>query len=402
MKRLYDNVIIDHFQHHKQMLFLAGPRQVGKTTIGLSAQALTKQFVYLNWDNQDHRQIILKGPKTVAEQIEPHKLHAATPIIMFDELHKYRRWKIFLKGFFDTYKDMLNIVVTGSSKLDIYRTGGDSLMGRYFPYRIHPVSVAECLTTDLPHQEIQPPKQINPQLFQTLLEFGGFPEPFLKKNQRFSRRWKQLRQEQLFRGDIRDLSHIQEVDQLEMLAELLKHQAGQLVSYTNLSNKIRVSIDTIRRWITLLNAFYYCFTIKPWSKNISRSLLKEPKIYLWDWSDVEDIGLRAENFIAAHLLKAVHFWTDTGFGKYALYFLRDKEKREVDFIITKDNHPWFLVEVKSSENTPLSRHLEIFQQQTKAKHAFQVAMDMEHINIDCFSYHKPIIVPACTLLSQLV
>ena len=211
-----------------------------------------------------------------------------------------------------------------------------------------------------------------------------------------------MRKEQLFRGDIRDLSRIQEMDQLEMLAELLKHQAGQLVNYSNLANKVRVSVDTIRRWLNTLTAFYYCFIVKPWSKNISRSLLKEPKIYLWDWSELEDKGQRAENFIASHLLKAIHFWTDQGLGNYNLYFLRDKEKREVDFLVTKNDHPWFLVEAKQSDSASLSRHLEIFQQQTKAKHAFQVVIDLDYINADCFSYQKPIIVPAKTFLSQLI
>src|SRR5688500_2812037 len=135
MKRLYDNLISQHFQHYKQMLFLAGPRQVGKTTISLTAKASTNQLTYLNWDNQDHRKIIMEGPTAVADLAGSKKIQAKKPIVIFDEIHKYRQWKTFLKGFFDTYRDILNIIVTGSSKLDIYRTGGDSLMGRYFPYR---------------------------------------------------------------------------------------------------------------------------------------------------------------------------------------------------------------------------------------------------------------------------
>lgn len=402
MKRLYDNLISQHFQHYKQMLFLAGPRQVGKTTISLTAKTYTNQFIYLNWDNQDHRKTILKGPAAVADLTGLTKIQTKKPIVVFDEIHKYRHWKTFLKGFFDTYRDVLNIIVTGSSKLDIYRTGGDSLMGRYFPYRIHPLSVAECLRTGLSEQDICLPKSIKPAVFDTLFEFGGFPDPFLNHDKRFSQRWKKLRKEQLFRGDIRDLSRIHEIDQLEMLAELIKHQAGQLVNYSNLASKVRVSVDTIRRWVNTLAAFYYCFTVKPWSKNVSRSLLKEPKIYLWDWSDIEDVGQRAENFIAAHLLKAVHFWTDQGLGAYDLYFLRDKEKREVDFLVTKENKPWILVEVKYSDNASINRNLEIFQEQIKAKHAFQVIIDMPYVDVDCFSYHRPVIVPAKTFLSQLV
>lgn len=399
MKRIYENLIEQHIERYTQMVFLAGPRQVGKTTIGMTLKALAGQFIYLNWDNQDHQRLIIEGPTAV---FGAQKLSVDSPILIFDEIHKYKSWKTFLKGFFDTYKNQLRIVVTGSSKLDVYRKGGDSLMGRYFPYRIHPFSIAECLRTTVTENEISAPAKIPPKIFQALLEFGGFPEPFLNRDKRFDRRWKLLRREQLFRGDIRDASRIQEIAQLEMLADLLRHQAGQLVNYSNLATKVRVAVDTVRRWIKTLNAFYYCFTIKPWSKNISRSLIKEPKIYLWDWSEVQDIGQRRENFVASHLLKAVHFWADQGLGEYDLFFLRDKEKREVDFLVTKNNEPWFLVEVKSSENTGMSKNLWVFQQQTQAKHAFQAVFDMEYVDKDCFTHFEPIIVPVQTLLSQLI
>lgn len=401
MKRIYESVLSYHLQNYNQMLFLAGPRQVGKTTISLGAQAFTDNFIYLNWDNQDHRKLILGGPNEVAELMTLNKVQAKKPIVVFDELHKYRLWKTFLKGFFDTYKNNLDVIITGSSKLDVYRTGGDSLMGRYFPYRVHPFSVGEVLKTDLKKNEISAPKPISDDLFNALFVFGGFPEPFIKQNKQFSRRWKDLRTEQLFRGDIRDLSRIQEIDQLEILAELLKHQAGQLVNYSNLASKIRVSVDTIRRWVNTLNTFYYCFTIRPWSKNVTRSLIKEPKVYLWDWSEIEDLGQRTENFIASHLLKAVQFWTDQGLGNYDLFFLRDKDKREVDFLVTKEKKPWFLVEIKHSNNH-INPNLKIFQKQINAKHAFQVIMDMEYVDVDCFSYHESVIVPAKTLLSQLI
>lgn len=402
MRRIYESVIETHFQHNQQMLFLAGPRQVGKTTASLYAEHFTDQFTYLNWDNEDHRGIILKGPLAVAELGGLHKIQHKMPIIVFDEIHKYRHWKNFIKGFFDSYKNKFRIVVTGSSKLDIYRTGGDSLMGRYFPYRIHPLTVGECLRTKISEQEINVQKSMPSELFNALFQWGGFPEPFLKKNKSFSQRWKRLRKEQLFRGDIRDLSHIQEIDQLEVLADLLKHQTGQLTNYTNLASKVKVSVDTVRRWSETLNVFYYCFKVKPYTKNITRSLLKEPKIYLWDWSDIEDIGARSENFIASHLLKAVHFWTDQGLGDYDLFFLRDKEKREVDFLVTKNNHPWFLVEVKHKDSTSISQQLAYFQQQTKALHAFQVVIEMDYVNKNCFEYHTPVIVPAKTFLSQLI
>jgi len=401
VNRIYETLITEHFNDYTQMVFLGGPRQVGKTTISLHAKKLTTRFYYLNWDVATDRAIIIQGAHRVAEYANLEKLSHSKPIIVFDEIHKFSRWKSFIKGFFDLYKDKIFIIVTGSSKLDVFRKGGDSLMGRYFLYRIHPLSVAEYVHQKLNH-EIQLPKKIPEKSWQALIQFGGFPEPLLRAQSRFSTRWQNLRSQQLFREDIRDLSRIQELGQIEILATLLKNFAAQRIVYSNLANKIGASVDSIKRWIKILESFYYCFTLKPWTKNISRSLLKEPKIFLWDWSEIKDIGVRTENFIASHLLKAVQFWTDSGLGKYNLYFIRDKDQREVDFIVTKDEEPWFLVEVKHSSEAKLSPHLAYFQAQTKAEHAFQVALDMDFINKNCFEIHTPIIIPAKTFLSQLV
>jgi uncharacterized protein len=402
MDRIYQKVITDHFNNNQQMLFLAGPRQVGKSTISLAAQNLTGNFVYLNWDESNNRETILRGEKYVAEFAKIDRIYKKKSIIVFDEIHKYPRWKNFLKGFYDYYKEKTGIIVTGSAKLDVYRKGADSLMGRYFLYRIHPFSVAECVTTTLSDQELRESKQINGNKFKSLWAFGGFPEPFIKQDKRFYQRWKNLRTKALFREDIRDLTNIQEITQLEIFAQLLKHQASQLLNFTNLSRKSQISVNTVKRWINTLESFYYCFLVRPWTKNITRSLIKEPKLYLWDWSLVDDEGGRAENFIASHLLKATHFWTDSGFGEFSLYFLRDKDKREVDFLVTKNNKPWFLVEAKKASFGLLSKSLEIFQKQTGAKHAFQVVLDMDYVDVNCFKYTKPIIVPAKTFLSQLI
>ena len=168
-----------------------------------------------------------------------------------------------------------------------------------------------------------------------------------------------------------------------------------------MSRLIRISDHSIRRWFDLLESVYYVFRIKPWFKNVARSLRKEPKVYLWDWSLVKDPGARAENFIACHLLKSVHFWKQTGLGQFDLFYLRDKEKNEVDFVVTRDQEAWFLVEVKYSRSTKLSPSLTFFQKQVKADHAFQIAFDAPFVNENCFNHNKPIIVPAKTLLSQI-
>jgi predicted AAA+ superfamily ATPase len=182
----------------------------------------------------------------------------------------------------------------------------------------------------------------------------------------------------------------------------LVHQAGGLVNYSSIASKINTSPDTVRRWINTLESLFFCYTIRPWHVNIAKSLRKQPKIYLWDWSLVPDQGGRYENFVASHLLKAVHFWTDTGMGEYRLFFIRDKTGREVDFLIVRDNVPWIMIDVKSSGSVPLSRHLALFKKKTGAEYAFQVSMDSEYVDADCFSEREPVRVPARTFLSQLV
>ena len=402
IKRIYTSVIKRHLENYQQMIFLSGPRQAGKTTVSLMASEFTGRFSHLNWDNLDHRKIILEGVRAVGDYIGLNQLAADIPIVVFDEIHKYGKWKTFLKGFFDTYKKKVKIIITGSSRLDIYKKGGDSLMGRYFPYRLHQLSLAELERADLSEEKISKPFNNKNNNLKKLLINGGFPEPFIKNDPRFLNRWKTLRQEQLFQEDIRDLSRIQEIGQIEILAEILKHQATQLTNYSKIAKKINTSPDTVRRWIKTLQSFYYCFTIQPWSKNIPRSLIKEPKIYLWDWVNIDEEGKRFENLVASHLLKAVHFWTDCGMGQYDLWFIRDKEKREVDFLVSENKNPWFLVEVKLSSKGSLSKNLIYFQNKIEAKHAFQVVFNIDHISEDCFKHKDPIIVPAQTFLSQLI
>lgn len=384
------------------MIFLAGPRQVGKTTIAKQLQSLAPLFFYFNWDNSQHRKLMLKGAESVADHCHLNTIAAKKPILVFDEIHKYKKWKQFLKGFFDLYEDRCQILVTGSSKLDIYRRGGDSLMGRYFIYHIFPFSVGELISTAKRSNDIVTPRPIPIAEIEKLLQFGGFPEPFLTAEIQFSNNWQRLRKQQLLREDIREVSQIQDLAELEVLMDLLAAEASQLLNIASLANQLNVAETTIHRWIKTLKSFYYCYTIQPWYKNIRRSLRKTSKIYLWDWSIVQDEGQRFENFIASHLYKAVQFWKDTGLGDYELFYLRDKEKREVDFLVTKNKKPWFLVEAKQSNNQGISSNLTYYWKQLKVPHAFQVVYNMEYINKNCFDYHEPVIVPAATFLSQLV
>lgn len=397
--RLYDALLAEHLASHRQMAFVSGPRQVGKTT---TCRAHADS--YANWDNVDDREQILGGPAKLVKRLRLNRLGQKIPTALFDELHKYPRWKQFLKGFFDTYADQVHIIVTGSSRMDTYRRGGDSLMGRYFVYRMHPFSVAEVIHQDLPDQKriVRPPARIKPEDFDALWTHGGYPEPFLKRDSRFTSRWQELRTEQLLRGDIRDLTHIQQIDQLEMLVKMLADRSsGQLV-YSNLARDVRVTVDTVKRWVDTLSSLHHGFLIKPWFKNVSRSLRKEPKWFLRDWAGIENAGHKAETFVACHLLKAVEGWTDMGFGKFHLGYLRDKRQREVDFVIVRDGKPWFLVEVKQNEDS-VGEGLRYYQEQVKAPFAFQVVLDADFVAADCFAEPRgPLVVPARTFLSQLV
>jgi len=402
MERIYNLLVSQHLLNYRQMIFLSGPRQVGKTTVSLTTSSQLSRHFYYNWDNINHRELIINGPNAIASDASLDILQKDKPILVFDEIHKYKHWKRFLKGFFDTYEQKCHVIVTGSARLDIYKKGGDSLMGRYFLYHIHPLTIREVIDPTLPKQEIQAPKAISNEEYEALFNFGGFPEPYLKRTTSFFNRWIRLRMEQLFREDIKDLSHVQEISQIELLGNILHQEASHSLNQAMLAAKIKVSAPTLNRWIELLKNLYFCFTIKPWSKKLSRSLIKEPKIYLWNWALVHDKGARLENFVASHLYKAVQFWTDCGFGEYELFYLRDKDKREVDFLVTKNQKPWMLVEVKASSTTGLSKWLYYYQQKLNVPFAFQLAFDLPFADVDCFSIQKPIIVSAKTFLSQLI
>jgi uncharacterized protein len=394
--RLYTEVLTDHLRRHRQMALVSGPRQVGKTTACRSISD-----AYLNWDNIDDRRRLLRGPAALAEALQLDQLRTRAPIAVLDELHKYTKWKALLKGFFDTYGDRVRLIVTGSSRIDIFRRGSDSLMGRYLLYRMHPFSVGESLRTAVPSKELQPPAEIATSDWDALWEHGGFPEPFFRRDSRFTRRWRSLRQEQLSHEDLREVAQVTDLGTMETLMQLLSERSAQQLVYSSLAREIQVSVDTVKRWIDLLARLHYGFMVRPWFANVAKALRKEPKWFQRDWSGLADDGARAETFVACHLLKAVEGWTDLGFGDFELRYLRDKQKREVDFMVVRDRKPWFLIEVKLSE-TSLAPFLAYFQGQTKAAHAFQVVMSLAYQPGDCFAIHRPVVVPAKSFLSQLL
>ena len=396
-KRVYETMVEEHLGKYSQMVFLSGPRQVGKTTVG---EVFASR--YGSWDDYEFRRILPLGQKVVASHFGLEDMSAENPVVAFDEIHKYSRWKQFLKGFFDLYGKRVKIIATGSARMDIYKKGSDSMMGRYFPYRMHPFSVAELLDVTIPGEElIRRNKELQEDDWNALFKFGGFPDPFLKRDARFSRRWNSLRFDQLMRTDARDVTRVSDLDQMAALAELLSHRSGEQLVYKNLGCEIGIDEKTVKAWVKTLKNLYFGFEVRPWSSNIENSIRKMPKWYLRDWANIKDEGKKAETFVACHLLKAVEGWTDLGFGEFSLGYLRDKIKREVDFIVVRDGKPWFLVEVKKSKEA-LSDSLAVFQAKTKAKHAFQVVIDAEYVDRDCFEYCTPVAVPAKTFLSQLL
>ena len=343
MKKRY---LIPHILRdlNEKMVFIGGARQVGKTSLAkYIAENYFKHYDYLNWDARDDRKNILQS-----------QFKGNAEIILFDEIHKYKDWKNYLKGQFDKHKDDFKILVTGSARLDVYRRGGDSLMGRYYYYRLHPFSLAEFLERG---NEIVPFKEIvfqesgkeTKEALEIALKFGGFPEPLLKQNEKELRRWHNQRLERLVREDIRDLENIREPSLLHVLVDILPDRVGSLLSLNSLREDLSVAHKTVAHWMDILERFYYHFRIYPFHHKKIRSLKKEPKLYLWDWSEVPDgRGARLENIVASHLLKMCHFLNDVEGYKTDLHFLRDAEAREVDFLVTESGKPWFAVEVKSN------------------------------------------------------
>ena len=395
MERVYDSILSKHLQTYRQMAFVSGPRQVGKTT---TCRQLADH--YLSWDVEEHRRGILQGPASVGERLGLQKLQEQLPTVVFDELHKNPRWKSFLKGFFDLYEDDCRIVVTGSSRLDVFRKGGDSLMGRYFLFRMHPMTVAERLHPLPPSADVvRPPLSLGEEEWEALLQYGGFPEPLKLKDASFQLRWRKLRREQLIREDIRDLTRIEDLPRLEMTTELLAQRSGETLVFANLARDVGVSPHTLTSWVNTLCDFHHGFLVRPWHRNISSALRKEPKWYVRDWSAITDTGKRFETFVACHLFKAVQGWTDLGMGEFEVYYLRDKQQREVDFLVIRDGEPWFLVEAKHRDQR-LNPALAYFQEKTNAPHAFQVVEKLSFVDSDPYMHTTPKVVPAKTLLSQ--
>ena len=326
MKRyLYKPV---HDDLKKKIVLLTGPRQSGKTTL---ARMLTDSFDYFNFDNPEHRTDLLE-----------RSWDRKKDLIIFDELHKLKNWKSWLKGIYDTEGIPPSLIVTGSAKLDTYKKVGDSLAGRFFQFRLHPLDLKEIsryMSTENPES-----------ILDRLLVTGGFPEPFLEENVRFYNRWKRSHLDIIIRQDLIDLENVKEITSIETLIQLLRKRVGSPVSYSSLAQDLQCSDKTVKRWLTLLENMYIVFRIVPYHRNIARSLLKAPKYYFYDTGQViGDEGVRLENLTACALLKEIHYREDCLGEKYDLYYLRTKDGKEIDFLVTHDENPLMQLEVKLAD-----------------------------------------------------
>lgn len=338
------------------MVFVAGPRQVGKTTLGLAVPGAPEG--YLNWDVPEHRERILL------------RRMPSGPLWFFDEIHKYRKWRNYLKGLYDGRADEQRILVTGSARLDLYRFSGDSLQGRYHLLRLHPLSVAEIGTHSADD-------------LAQLLRLGGFPEPFLSGSEVQARRWSRDYRNLLLREELAELERIQDLGTVELLALRLPRLVGSPLSLNALREDLQVSHKAIGNWVEALERLYAVFRVPPFGGPTVRAIKKARKHYQFDWSVVPEDGPRFENLVASHLLKWVHFRQDTEGLDAELRYFRDTDGREVDFIVTEEERPALAVECKWSDSKP-SRDLRYWKKRFPECAAWQLTAvgDRDYVTPD--------------------
>ena len=329
---------------------------MGKTT--LAKAVLSSNYPdgrYFNWDFDEDRQDILRK-----------RWSTDNPLLIFDELHKFPKWKGWIKGIYDVSHDFHSFLITGSARLDIYRRGGDSLLGRYHYWRLHPFTLDEI------------PKGVSPKdAFKRLMTLGGFPEPFLEGDERIARRWRRERFDRVLREDVRDLEPVRDIQLLSMFLDLLRHRVGGLLVLSNLARDLEISPKTAKAWLETLERMYLVFSVRPFTKSLPRAVRKPPKVYFFDNGDVlGDEGARFENLVATSLLKRLHYLEDSRGYKYELRYIRDKEGREVDFAIVKEGELEELIEVKYSDDS-IARSLSYYADRLNPKKAVQIVSEIK-------------------------
>ncbi len=369
MERLIGSYIFDPEMTTGKMIFLTGPRQVGKTTFAQNwLKSLSSEDTYFNWDDPSLMTAYKKNPLYFRNIIDERFRNDPLPFV-FDEIHKHTEWRNILKGLYDMNRERMRLLVTGSARLGYFQKSGDSLVGRYFSYQLFPLGLPE-VTSDFSHilddggifadgnllagraREANIPEA--DEALKNLLKFGGFPEPFLRGTEKFHRRWQKDYRNLLTKEDVRDLSRIADIKGLETLVEILPSKVGSRMSITSLSEDLGKKYDTIKNWIDILQGLYLVFTLRPWHKKIARAIKKEKKLYFFDWSMLSEPGIVFENLVAVSLIRMAARMTEAGLGNFEIRYLRDREKREVDFVLVKEDHPVCLLEAKEN-NADISK-----------------------------------------------
>lgn len=338
----------------RKMILLSGPRQVGKTFM---AKELMKEFAkpqYLNYDHPDGMLLIQR--QTWA---------ADADLLVLDEIHKMPNWKNFLKGIVDTRRDGQAILVTGSARLDTFRQSGESLAGRYFPFKLHPLSVKELVGQMTPEEALT-----------SLNRLGGFPEPFLSGSDTEAARWRNQYYSDLVREDILEFSRIQEIRAMRLLLELLRKRVGSPLSHSSIAGDLNISPNTLRNYLDILESLHIIFLVRPFHRNVARAIQKEPKVYFFDSGYVDGgEGVRLENTVAVSLQKHVDYLREVKGEPVSLHYVRTKEKHEVDFALASNDVLTDLIEVKLSENN-LAPGLKYLAAKLGVKSAVQVVQNL--------------------------
>lgn len=338
------------------MVFIGGPRQVGKTTLSRRfLKAYHNPGEYLNWDSEEDR-----------KAIRAKAWHPNSSLVVFDELHKLPTWKRWIKGVYDTKPDDQQYLVTGSARLDVYRRGGDSLMGRYHYWRLHPLTLDELPEDMAPEEGMR-----------RLLTLGGFPEPFFLNDEREAKRWRKERFDRVLKEDVRDLESIKNIQLLEFFTDALRERVGSLIVLSNIAQDLEISPTTAKSWLQLVEKMYIAFAVYPLTTKIPRAIQKPPKVFFYDNADVtSEPGVRLENLVASGLLKRLHFLEDYEGSRCQLHYVRDKDKREVDFATVIDGKLEDLIEVKLSD-TDISSSLKYYAKKLKPKRAIQLVGNLK-------------------------
>jgi predicted AAA+ superfamily ATPase len=367
MDRTQSTYLFDPEVNAGKMIFLSGPRQVGKTFfVKERLRRMNNETLYFNWDDPYVRREYTRNPHFLKAPLSEAR-GGNPPLVAFDEIHKHKNWKNILKGLYDIHIGEAQFIVTGSARLDFFKASGDSLVGRYFAYRLLPMGLAEA-TQDFSLIIDNPSIILNPdangllarladgaknaswkEAFDRWLRFGGFPEPFIRAKDEFSRKWRNSYRSLLVSEDLRDLTRINDLKGIEQLMLLLPERIGSPLSVNSLRENLQVNHKTVSSWLEALKKIYLLFSIPPWSKSIAKAITKERKYYFFDWTMADDRGKRFENAVAVSLLRLVNRWNELGLGEFDIRYVRNIHKREVDFLLVDYNKPTALFEAKLND-----------------------------------------------------